>query len=202
MKERISPAALSALAKGDLDNFGVAATPGGIEQQEKMGQGSFVASETLPKEMLHGCTREKLEAMGIVFGNDVDDLFVNVRLPEGWKKQAHSHPMWSDLFDAKGRPRAAIFYKAAFYDRKAHISLTQRYSFTSYGFCNAQGEAVCAEEATHYQTVITDCGVPLLVIVVREKGESWDLHNAHEKQARDWLDAHFPDWGNPLAYWD
>jgi hypothetical protein len=33
--------------------------------------------------------------------------------------------MWSQLVDAEGVPRVAIFYKAAFYDRKAHMSFDQ-----------------------------------------------------------------------------
>ena len=40
---RISPAAIRALAEGDIENFFVAATPGGIEAQEARGQRAFVA---------------------------------------------------------------------------------------------------------------------------------------------------------------
>lgn len=40
----ITPAALGAFLAGDLDNFVTAATPGGIEAQEKAGQTSFVAA--------------------------------------------------------------------------------------------------------------------------------------------------------------
>lgn len=115
-----NPAALAALAKGDLDNFAVAATPGGIEAQEAAGQAMLCASAQLPKE-LHGCTRESLEALGFKFGNDVDELFVTCTLPPGWKKQATDHSMHSDLLDDQGRKRAGIFYKAAFYDRRADL---------------------------------------------------------------------------------
>ena len=95
-----------------------------IENQEKRGQEKFVNSEVLPKRINMG-TREQLEEMGIVFGKDVDDLFVYVTLPEGWKKVATDHSMWSRLVDDKGQERASIFYKAAFYDRDAFLGISK-----------------------------------------------------------------------------
>src|SRR6185436_8068032 len=44
------------------------------------------------------------------------------------KKIATDHSMYTDLVDDKGRVRASIFYKAAFYDRKADISFKRRFS--------------------------------------------------------------------------
>ena len=95
---------------------------GGIEAQEKAGQVQLVASDVLPTESLYGA-REKLEAAGCVFGEPVEDdpLFTPVTLPPGWKKVGTEHDMWSSVVDDQGRERASIFYKAAFYDRKAHI---------------------------------------------------------------------------------
>ena len=68
--------------------------------------------------------------MGIVFGEDVDDLFVSCVLPEGWSKRPTDHSMWSDLVDNKDRVRARIFYKAAFYDRRAYLSTETRFIVT------------------------------------------------------------------------
>ncbi len=124
-QQGVTSAALAAAARGDIDNFMVATVPGGIEAQEAQGQRDFVASATLPIEMLHGCTRRKLEEMGIKFGDHVDALFVNVTLPNGWEVRPTDHSMWSELFDADGSVRARIFYKAAFYDRSAHIFLAE-----------------------------------------------------------------------------
>lgn len=124
MKERklkMTPAAFAAAANGDLDNFFMAATPGGIEAQEAAGQATFVAQESLPKRIMD-ITREQLEALGFQFGEDLDDLFVTARLPKGWKKEAApDHSMWSYLIDENGKRRASIFYKAAFYDRSAFM---------------------------------------------------------------------------------
>ena len=103
----------------------------GIEASEAAGQQEFVESAEFPKDLrpwrrydasASDEAREKLEALGFVFGEDVDELFQKVTLPEGWKFKALDHSMWNALIDANGQERASIFYKAAFYDRRAHAS--------------------------------------------------------------------------------
>ena len=119
-----TPAAVMAALKGDLSNAIIAATPGGIEAQEAQGQQNFVNSTTLPIKCNFG-NREQFEKMGIVFGEPVDDLFCDVQLPQGWRKERTDHSMWSNLLDDQGRIRASIFYKAAFYDRDAFLSIAE-----------------------------------------------------------------------------
>ena len=113
-----------------------------IEHMEAQGQRDLVAAAAaagprkarLPKK-IQGDYQESntdIEAaaakMGIVLGADVDDLFREATLPEGWRVVPTNHSMWSDLLDANGRKRAAIFYKAAFYDRAAHLNFIPRYT--------------------------------------------------------------------------
>jgi hypothetical protein len=183
-----NPAAIDALARSDMENFLAAATPGGIEAQEKRGQTSFVASSTLP----NNCPRKELETLGFVFGTDVDDLFISVTFPQGWRKVASDHSMWSTLIDDKGRIRAGIFYKAAFYDRKAHMRLDARYTYTNEypDDGDVAAHVVDGSTATHLFS-ITGIG-----------RSDWSGQDAANKQCREWLDKHFPDWANPLAYWD
>jgi hypothetical protein len=50
-------------------------------------------------------------------------MFRPATLPEGWRREGSDHAMWSHIVDDQGRKRASIFYKAAFYDRGAHMSL-------------------------------------------------------------------------------
>ena len=108
------------------ENLLASMVPGGIEAQEAQGQAELCRnSGVLPKNMMHGCTQEKLEEMGITFGEVADDIFVNVTLPKGWEIKPTDHSMWTELVDETGTKKAAIFYKAAFYDRNAHISLEQ-----------------------------------------------------------------------------
>lgn len=87
-----NPAALSALAKGDIQNFLTASAPGGIERQEAEGQRRMASSFlTLPKDM----DREPALAFGFAFGEDSDDIFVNVTAPEGWSIHPTEHSMHS-----------------------------------------------------------------------------------------------------------
>jgi hypothetical protein len=114
----MTPAAMAAALAGDLPNAIAATTPGGIEAQESRAQQSLINNAELPKECDNWAA---LEAAGVKRLGDADDLFVNVQLPPGWRKQATDHSMWSDLLDEKGSKRAAIFYKGAFYDRRAFM---------------------------------------------------------------------------------
>lgn len=183
-------AALAAASLGDLANAIVASTPGGIERQEAEGQRTLVASAMLPKE-IHGATREQLTALGFKFGADVDELFVTCELPPGWTKSGTKHAMHSDLLDGQGRKRAGIFYKAAFYERRADMSMQRRYGVESWR--DGSSDKVRRVD-------VTDCGQ-----VIKEFGEvgrtAWDAMAALEAEAKAWLTATHPEWQSPLACW-
>jgi hypothetical protein len=178
-----------------------------IEASEKRGQTRLVNSEVLPKKC-NGCTRQQLEKMGIIFGADADDLFVYVTLPEGWSKKATDHDMWSKLLDNKGRECASIFYKAAFYDRDAHISLNRRYSFRTEPI-NGYNSDTYKEDRYHGivkdgETVIWETeSIEPQPRDNRELSLKWyDKEGELKKQCREYLDKTYPDWQNELAYWD
>lgn len=113
----MTPAMLRAATTGEVDMS--AAMPGGIEASEKLGQIAFVHSTAMPVELQPD--RAAFEALGFKFGLPVegDRLFVHATLPEGWKKQGTGHDMHSEIVDETGRKRVGVFYKAAFYDRRA-----------------------------------------------------------------------------------
>ena len=106
-----------------------------IERMEAEGQRQVCAQETrLPTDFNEfgdrvGSGRDALTEAGVVFGECVpsDDIWTQVELPAGWKISPTDHAMWSKLTDNEGRHRAAIFYKAAFYDRGCHIDVVPRY---------------------------------------------------------------------------
>jgi hypothetical protein len=99
----------------------------GIERQEAQGQRSLAASTQIPRRC--GLTDEQLLQLGFTqLGEKTGDLFRDVVLPPGWKKVPTDHSLWTDLVDDKGRKRASIFYKAAFYDREAFMSFIHRYT--------------------------------------------------------------------------
>ena len=107
------------------DKLAIAAAPGGVIEQEKQGQQQLVESTQLPIKGLLGADRPRWEALGVkVLDKHADDpLFCCVELPSGWRKVPTDHPLWTNLVDAGGKVIASICYKAAFYDRHAHISL-------------------------------------------------------------------------------
>lgn len=92
-----------------------------IEAMEARGQRELVRSELLPVD---GSDHPEMQKLGIEWGPPVDGdpLFRHAKLPAGWSKRATEHSMHNDVIDEKGRVRATIFYKAAFYDRRAHIN--------------------------------------------------------------------------------
>lgn len=174
-----------------------------ILEQEKTGQSRFVRSELLPRS-LGGYSKETPEAyytaLGIEVLGEADDLFYNVKLPIGWTKRPTDHSMWSNLLDEKGRIRASIFYKAAFYDRSAHISLETRYSakagaIDNHEYYNSEQGLASAGYAMDGKTVIQK-------FIQQPLERSGSTNEAAREQAREWLDEHFPDHRNPLAYWD
>lgn len=191
MDKRMTPAAIIAMLKDDVSNAAIAMTPGGIEAQEAAGQQQFVNSTMLPKD----CPRAELEALGVVFGEEVDDLFIRATLPAGWKKQATNHSMWSELLDDQFRKRGAIFFKAAFYDRSAHmhlnrcINVTQRYSDGN----NLVHVAVTRGDEELFATESVERNL-------EDRGYFSQI-DADEERAEAWVNEHYPDWRNVLAYW-
>jgi hypothetical protein len=100
-----------------------------IESQEKAGQAQLVHSDQLPTEIedhTGNGDQAAFESLGFSFGeaDDQDPLFRPATLPDRWHKEPSDHSMWTYIVDELGRRRVAIFYKAAFYDRRAFMSLT------------------------------------------------------------------------------
>jgi hypothetical protein len=94
-----------------------------ILAQEAQGQREVVNSTLIPTDMHNPA--EDFEALGFVLGEvkDDDPMWREATLPDGWAREGSSHSMWSYIIDERGFRRCAIFYKAAFYDRSAHIGI-------------------------------------------------------------------------------
>lgn len=173
-----------------MNNLITVLTPGGIEVQEKAGQIAELERQTLPLDLFP--PRSVWESAGFVFHEPIDDLFVSVTFPAGWTKRATDHSMWTDIMDAEGCRRGAIFYKAAFYDRSAAAHLSARFSVTKSAEHNA----------TQLKTVIRDAANKAESIVGIRDRTDHNLGNQHEAEAIKWLDEYYPDWRNPIAYWN
>lgn len=194
-----------------------------IEKMEAGGQRQLVASATLPTQ-LNGCTEVQLRALGIELGpvpTTGDTLFRSAKLPEGWKLVPSGHSMWSNLIDARGFSRASIFYKAAFYDRNAHMSLDIRLHIREdYDSRDRDGTVAFDVRATMPGERSQDGDWPSKVIhryehptKVLTKGKA-DKMTSTEAQAfyavvdearavvDAWVAEAYPDRRDPLAYWD
>lgn len=182
-----------------------------IEQQEARGQTDFIYDEILPTE---GLDKEVFESLGGSVGEKDDDLFTKVSLPEGWAKKRTDHSMHNDLLDGQGRKRAGIFYKAAFYDRAAHMHFTKRYTHT---YQPVGGEYLKENQA--YEAVVKDCGVVIVTLgkteVEPEYNSSTDGEEVREvwlawlktrknlqSLGKEYLDKNYPEWQDVTAYWD
>lgn len=200
----MTPAALGALLAGDMGNFAAAMTPGGIEAQEAAGQRSLTAkAERLP---IKGTVdnpekRAQWEAAGFVFGEPITEgrhtMFVACTFPRGWKLVPTEHSMWSSVVDAKGRKRAAVFFKAAFYDYSAHtFGLESRYTRSSDG----------GDDGKPVRVGVFESGTtPVHIVAEWPDWEAYyknDDREKHKATAEAWLAEHYPDHANPLAYWD
>ena len=118
-----------------------------IEESERRGgQEMLQAQRTLPTD---GSDDPAVQALGITWGPvDADDpLFREAILPDGWTRRdgEHIYGYWTYIDDENGRERARVFYKAAFYDRKAAIYATR--------YCTA------CDHVEHY-FACDECGHP------------------------------------------
>lgn len=202
---QVTPAALAAAARGDLTNALITMTPGGIEAQEKRGQLEQAAKATLPKK---GTSKPEERALfrrlGFTFGDTGDDLFVEVQFPSGWRKRPTVHAMWSDLVDNQGRVRGGIFYKAAFYDQRAHINLLTRYRVDSYVEVDVPDRR-CQVQVTDLAKVVgvdIKSGAVFIAGTYAANAKDWKEQDQLTAKAKAWLKEHYPDWANPEAYWD
>lgn len=194
----------AALQDDQLGNFMAASLSGGIERQEKEGQTRFVASDKLPIDGVDK-NRQQLEALGFKFGSIVDKIFIECTLPQGWKKVASEHSMWSYLHDDKGRERAAIFFKAAFYDYNAHIRFTQAVQYKCMltdgrgRYDHNYGTAVSYVGVVTHQGKEVFCSSEIKVI---DQLAGWDASDKLNEIARAWMIEHYPNHTDSFTYWD
>ncbi len=181
--------------------------PEAIEQQEANEQKELAISSQLPAIKnfpYQSATAKELYAlMGIkVLGKSKgdEDLFLDVILPHGWFIQPTDHPMWSKLIDDNGAIRASIFYKAAFYDRSAHIDFQARYTVEAIH----QGSKFPWKT---YYAVLDNATNKELYTGETHIASDWWPSDVEEKKATEFLLRHYPLASRELphhtvSYWD
>lgn len=153
--------------------------PGGfIEAQEAAGQREIVHSDVLPTKT-NSCTDADLTALGFDLGDKVDGdpMFRYAKLPDGWSREGSEHAMWSYLLDTLGRRRCSIFYKAAFYDRDAFISVATVRSYVYDRFYDKKRIVLDDEWATK-DAVLT--AIDELIAEETERVGFWTEHGRDE----------------------
>ena len=179
---------------------------GCIEAQEAQGQCDLIASAELPVDGTTGDIESILLALGFTLGPIPDgDIFRPATLPPGWSKVATDHSMHSNLLDENGHVRAGIFYKAAFYDRSAHIRLRRRFA------CDQDYDAPLDVMRWIVTDAKSDKPIHTVQFDVPPKDQDFSVHydavRALEKKhgvkggCRAWLTIRYPNWTDPAEYW-
>lgn len=137
---------------------------------------SFLA---MPKEPL-------LERMGIAFRDG------KYTIPDGWKIKVSRVSWMSYILDERGRKRVNIYHDEED-GAPPDLVPVRRYSYNAVP-TDLKNKKKC----------------PWVGIVTDQQKEIWRSSQTLPRERYNdllglgiaWLDEHFPDWGNPLMYWD
>lgn len=167
---------------------------GAIEDQEAQGQRDVCGQASqLPIK----CSEQDEAALakaGVVFGEhcEGDDQFRHATLPEGWMILPTDHSMWSRLVDATQATRGKIFYKAAFYDRRAMLHASCRYTRE----CRFSDDG-----KTVKIRAVDGAASEVLTETESHDRDDYEAYDADLKEVALWLEENFPNYEDPSAYW-
>jgi hypothetical protein len=172
-----------------------------IEDMEAQGQRELTGQTSkLPTK---GSENPAWAKMGVIYGkpDPSDPVFSGAQLPAGWKLKPTEHSMWNHLLDDQGRVRAKMFYKAAFYDRSAHIHPETRYHVVRE---NKVKDDYDSDQ--RYVALDSANGMVLFATEYLEYDKTYSpewsqKEQALRKQAETWLKENRPDWQDASAYW-
>ena len=185
----------------ELLAYGLAGDPSaGFDAQVKRGQSDLIYSTNLP---IAGSDSKEAKASPIEWGKPVDNLFREAKLPEGWKKVATGHDMWSDLRDHKNCPRASIFFRNLFWEREAFIRFNVRYYFRTTYHRGSDGRTMHVWDCGQgLEPVAIYADTPVLPDLEADRDAFYKAEAEAEAKAKAWLKERFPNHADPNAYWD
>jgi len=171
------------------------------EHLETEGQQELLAANGASLPIL-GSDHPCFAQMGLVFGEPLDQVFREAKLPQNWGLRAsREHVMVTDLLDVKGRRRAKITYKSALFDRHAEIEPTVRYTVGveyqgKFGIAGESHRGYVFDHATRTEVFSTK--------TLRREGQDRTFLKTEElkQETAQWISARFPDHQDPAAYWD
>ena len=153
-------------------------------------------------------SKEAFEALGFEFSECDDSNTFEVKLPEGWsasnyvgRKYTHYH----SIYDEKDRRRVFYLYGVSpFGGTYGYAELLCRYFVADKPIDEKECEYY--DEASLQVMYIADRAFPPGECCLREIGaygeEEWEKEEELGEKAWKYMNENFPDWRNPLAYWD
>jgi hypothetical protein len=166
----------------------------------------FLDLNTLPRSIT-AVERGRLERMGILFGKNVDDLFVAVTLPAGWGKALEEPPRAAFLqgcflVDEKARRRAELTYEnSSRAGRRASMRLLTRYA-VDYVYFDDRGSRVAKFTSNRHSLAVLDAETIVHSTPIRPLKEQTRLGYKDAEKLHAWIAERFPRWQDPTAYWD
>lgn len=155
-----------------------------IERMEADGQRQLLESCDLPTK---GSDDPEFLRLGFTFGepHKADPLFRPATLPKGWKRAGTDHSMHTKIVDELGRERVGVFYKAAFYDRRADMRLATVSSYVSSLLYYGGTPVLDGEWATVEAVIDAARGE---IARERESLELWQRPDVAARQDKKYLD--------------
>ncbi len=138
-------------------------------------------------------SKTNLVALGFTEIKEYDDLFFSCQPPPDWTKSTEGN--WTWVYDKKGRKRIVQFYKSAYGDTEAFLSLCPMFTISQATVEN--GYLVC-------KILKNDQFEDSFASREYDPNDPWSRENLRvrlDKECKVWLDKKFPEWKNPLAYW-
>jgi len=219
-RRSLSQASLREHPQGRHLSVGFASTPGGLERQELAGIEALRKTfDRLPGSsggQIPQGVRAAFTRLGFKVGEHIDDLFLAVAPPDGWRLAPAPEAAYRILIlDPKGRERGLIFYKDVFYDRQAHAELFPRFHVTR-RYLDEERHVVRPTVGTRVQMLVEDRsdGQPAFLTMSVALPDSdvgspdpryvdyLDATDAAQVACKNWLDRERPKWRHPLAYWE
>ena len=172
-----------------------------IEHMEAEGQQEAVRNTMMAKDM--SPSKEEWEKLGFAFTDLPDDKVLCIAtLPEGWELKATSHSMWNDIIDRNGMKRGSMFYKAAFYDRCAYMTVERRYEVCS---TDVDGDYSTIEIyfGNENERLFVAGQVHTPKDISREERKAIYVKTEKLKAlAKRFGDENYPGWESVHAYWE
>lgn len=110
--------------------------------------------------------------------------------------------MHNDVLDATGAKRASMFYKAAFYDRRADLYWLKRYQVRT--DWDRYQDAVPSDPKVYVRVWDGKSGAAVWSAEIPDTGNYNEVSDRVEPlqlEAKAHLQATFPDHDDPTAYW-